>query len=419
MARIIDITMPRLSDSMKEGTIVAWLKQPGDAVRMGEDIAEIETDKATMTYGADQAGTLMEIIANEGDTVALGEPIARMEVAGESDAETAIPEAATNTPVVTPVEVPAVEAIEVPIIAPATPTSPSERIVASPVARRTAREEGIDLSQVSGSGPQGRIVLSDIHAAAKSGPAEAPVVIASGEATTAAAGEEVRPASRIEKLIAGRMVLGKSAPEFPAEREVRIDNILGMRQEMKSSGMEQVPSINDFILLASAYALRQHPLLRSGWREDNWNADEAEIVTHQQINVGMAVATDTTLLVPVIRDADQLKLSQIASSSRELAGLARDGKLSPAQMQGAVFTISNLGGMGVTRFQAVLVPGQAAILAVGSARAEACWGEDGPEKHTMLSLNLTSDHRVVYGSHAAQFLQTLAELLENPLRLLV
>ena len=160
-------------------------------------------------------------------------------------------------------------------------------------------------------------------------------------------------------------------------------------------------------------------MLRSSWRQDDLQPDQATITTHHDIHLGMAVATDTTLLVPVLHDVDRLKLSEVAAQSRVLAELARDGKLSPDQMQGAVFTISNLGGMGVTRFQAVLVPGQAAILAVGGARPEARWGSNGPEKHTMLSLTLTADHRLVYGAHAAKFMQTLAELLENPLLLLL
>jgi len=410
MSHIVDIVMPRLSDSMTEGTIVQWLKATGESVRMGEDLAEIETDKAQMTYGADQAGVLVEIIAQEGDTVALGEPIARMEVEGapnpvETPAASPVPEAPTEQPA---------GAAQAPQSLPTQVETQTERVKISPAARVLAEESDMPFDHITGSGPDGRIVLEDVQSALQgTHPREK-------EAAAAQASQlDTRDATRIEKLIAKRMVLGKSAPEFASSRDVRIDRILEIREELKSSGSQLVPSINDFILKAVASALLDHPLLRSGWLETNWQEDQAQIIQHQEINLGMAVATPSTLLVPVIRSADQLTLGALSSQARELAVQAREMKLSPEQMEGAVFTISNLGGMGVTQFQAILVPGQAGILAVGAARPEVRWGDGGPEKHTLMNLTLTADHRLVYGSHAAQFLASLAHLLENPLGLML
>jgi len=414
MSHIVDILMPRLSDSMHEGTIIQWLKSAGEQVGLGEDLVEIETDKAQMTYGADQAGVLVEIIAEEGDTIQLGGLIARLEVQGDAPAAAAAqPQTEPEQPAA-PVQTPQLEQ-DYEANFSAEPKEAAERVPVSPVARRTAEANGVDYQNLKGSGPDGRIVLADVEAAAASvaAPVAATASVAAPAAPVAPA-KGSREASRLERLIAKRMVQGKSAPEFPSSRDIRIDELLSLRSQMKQEGVEPLPSINDFVLRAVSLALRSNPLLLCSWQ------DETEhIIQHEHINVGLAVATETSLIVPVIHDADQLSMGALATASRQLATQAREGTITPSSLEGGCFTVSNLGGMGVDRFQAILVPGQAGILAVGSARSEVRWGSQGPEPSTLMAVTLTADHRLVYGSHAAAFLADLALLLENPTRLVI
>ena len=428
-----DVIMPRLSDSMEEGTLLKWLKGPGEEVKVGEPLAEIETDKATMTYEADAAGFLQQVAA-EGDTLAIGAVIARL--AGSAaeaaaappqappPAQTAEPPAAAAAPAQAPpptqvaeppaaAPAPAAPAVvEAPVAAPAA-LAAGGRVKASPVARRIAAELGVDLAGLTGSGPDGRIVKVDVVAASERGaPAPAPAAHADGDAGVKGAVEVIEP-TRTQQLIARRMASAKATiPDFQVTVEVDAEAALALREQLRGQA-EPLPSINDLVIKACALALRAHPRVNAAYVDGHFEQ-------YGRVNIGMAVAGDGTLVVPTVFDADLRSLTQIAATTRELAGKVRDGTVTPPDLAGGTFTVSNLGMFGVARFTAVINPPQAAILAVGTASPRAVVGPDGTvSSRRIMELTISADHRIVYGADAADFLGTVRKRLERPAGLLL
>ncbi|MFG1855099.1 dihydrolipoamide acetyltransferase family protein [Actinomadura geliboluensis] len=431
-----EILMPRLSDTMEEGVISSWQKQPGDEVAVGDVIVDIETDKAVMEYEAYEAGVLEEILVPEGESAAIGAPIARIAPAGgakpAAPAEPAAEPEAKPEPEPEPAAAPEAAAPEAkaeeaaPAAAPARAPerSAATRPPSSPLARRLARDHGIDLASLSGSGPGGRIVRADIEAAIRSGgAAEAPAAAAPAApaapapaapapaAQARAADEDVEavPLNRFRKVAAKRLTESKrDAPHFYLNREVDAEALLAFRKTLNEALAPAKVSVNDLIVKAVATALREHPAVNVSYTEEN-------LLFHKRIHVGIAVAVEDGLVVPVVKDADRKSVSQIGAESRELAGKAREGKLKLDEMSGGTFSVSNLGMFGVSSFSAVINPPEAAILAVGAVRDEPVVrdGEVVPGKR--MAVTLSVDHRATDGATAAQFLARLAELLQNPL----
>jgi pyruvate dehydrogenase E2 component (dihydrolipoamide acetyltransferase) len=380
------VVMPRLSDSMEEGTIVSWLKDDGDEVERGDELVEIETDKATMVYEAEASGVLRQLVG-EGDTVALGAVIAELLPVGSST------QAGPRNGV----------AQELPAKAARTP--------ASPVARRVAESEGIDLAGVVGSGPNGRVVKRDFEALLERSAAATQPPLASPNGAKGAV--EFAPLTRIQSTVARRMAESRATvPDFAVEVDVLVDPLSALRAQLEGTIDDRVPSYNDFIVKACALGLRRHPRVNGAYRDDG-------IDQYGRVNVGIAVAADDALLVPVITDADVKSVGAIASESRRLAGLAREAKLTPPQLSGGTFTVSNLGMFGVTRFAAVVNKPQAAILAVGAVQERPVAREGELQVGYVMSLTLCADHRVLYGADAARFVNHVKELLERPLQLLL
>jgi len=445
-----DIVMPRLSDSMEEGTILRWIKSQGDEVAVGDELVEIETDKANMVYEADAAGTLIEIMAQEGDTLPIGETIARVGEPGEAGGNGASPrgeeareERATEAPSA-PEAAPekgegaaAPAATETPSEAPPT-TVPSGdgRVKASPIARRIAREKGLDLAAIPGSGPGGRIVKADVEraSATKARPEQAPGAVDAGAAPAAAPpaaapagptpGTRERPETakgraetveltKLQQTIARRMAESKAtAPHFYLEAEVDMSRALEGRARLKAAAGEgeAIPSFNDMVIKACALALREHPRANGAYRD-------GKVEEYSRINVGVAVAAQDALIVPTVFDADLKGLRQIATETRALAQRVRDGSITPPELSGGTFTVSNLGMYGITNFAAVINPPQAAILAVGSITERPVVREGEITTAHLMPVNLACDHRILYGSDGAEFLARVRELLEEPLAL--
>jgi len=359
---------------MEEGTIVRWCKRDGDDVSAGEELVEIETDKATVTYEAESSGPL-RILAGVGQTVAVGTVIA------ELGAVTAVARNGAGGPV---------------------------RATASPVARRLARELGVELAAISGSGPAGRIVKRDVEAASSAIAAVEP-----GEPSPGPLKGEVRvhEATSVQSTIARRMAQAKSTmPEFTLTTEADMDEVVRLRAQLDDVEPSRVPSINDFVVKACALALRRHPKVNASYRDGGFEL-------YSRVNVGVAVAAPDALLVPTVFDADTKPLGEIASETRALAERARDGALTPPELTGGTFTISNLGMYGITQFTAVLNPPQAAILAVGSLEERVILRDGGAVAGRRMSLTLTCDHRILYGADAAAFLKDVRLFLEQPVRL--
>jgi pyruvate dehydrogenase E2 component (dihydrolipoamide acetyltransferase) len=423
-----EIIMPRLSDSMEEGTILRWLKSVGDEVKRGDELVEIETDKANMTYESSEEGTLVEILAEEGDTLPIGEVIARVGEPGEAKADgRAAPakaekeEKAAKEPR-EPKE-PAAEREPTPArrATREQPPAPSEdgRVKASPIARRMARELGVELSRLRGSGPGGRIVKADVVAAAGEAPAAerprpleraAPVA----EAPETAKGEvEVIELSRLQRTVARRMAESKATvPHFYLQMEIAMAEAVQVREQLKQIVREGMPTptFNDMIVKACAIALREFPRANGAYRD-------GKVELYSRVNVGIAVAARDALVVPTIFDADRKSLGEIAVESRELAGKVRDGNVTPPELSGGTFSVSNLGMYGIENFAAVINPPQAALLAVGALERKPVVEKDSGRivaRH-MMGVTLACDHRILYGADGAQFLGRVRDLLEHPL----
>ena len=384
--------MPRLSDSMEEGTIVRWLKRDGDRVSEGEPLAEVETDKATVTFDADADGTL-RILVGEGETVRIGQLIARI---GDAPAEPTAPATSADNGA-------AISASLTPSLA-----RRGARAKASPLARRLARESGVDLTQLTGSGPGGRIVKSDVAAAAEPPAPARPARGNKGMVTS-------QQPSRVEVQIAQRMAESKATiPDFSVHAEVDMEPAVALREQLRTAARagEVVPSYNDMVIKACGLALREHPRANAAYRDGAFEL-------YERVNVGIAVAAEDSLIVPTLLDADRKSLLEIAREARALAERVRQRTITPAELSGATFTVSNLGMYGVRSFGAVINPPQAAILAVGELCEQPVVRKGQIVPGVRMSITLTCDHRILYGAPAAGFLARVRELLEQPVHLLL
>jgi pyruvate dehydrogenase E2 component (dihydrolipoamide acetyltransferase) len=436
-----EVIMPRLSDTMQEGTITRWLKKAGDEVKKGDILAEVETDKANMEVEAYDAGILEEILVNEGEAAPIGQPIARIgtgkgvqkqpqqeeaQQSRQKPQEEARPVQARSNAREEPA--PAARAPRENSSAPAA-TRPQEigeegRIKVSPLARRMAEEHGIDLQQIQGTGPGGRIVRDDIQdfleqqraqpAPAATAQAPAPAAPEAPAPAAPSEEEEIVALTSMQKTIVRRMTESKqNVPHIYIRNEVDMTDALALRQTLNANAGEGGVkiSVNDLIVKACALALEKFP-------EVNTSLKDGQFIRHKHINIGIAVDIPDGLVVPVIRDANIKGVRTIARESRALIEKAQAGKLSVADLSGGTFSISNLGMMDVTDFDAVVNPPEAAILAVGAARKRFVPIDGQPAIRDLMSLTVSADHRIIYGATTARFLQEIKRLLQNPYSLL-
>jgi pyruvate dehydrogenase E2 component (dihydrolipoamide acetyltransferase) len=472
-----DLVMPRLSDTMEEGTILRWLKADGEQVARGEELVEIETDKATMTYESDQAGVI-EIVAAEGSTLAVGEVIARVGEASEGTYEgpasggparessrSDAAAASGSTAAATSAQAPNGEVSAQRSSPPAAPSTqgapdaqqaPAGRVKASPLARRIARESGVDLGALTGSGPGGRIVKADVlapsaaaagaaissdTAARAAAPSDAaatsPAIAAAGasppspaagppgalDGVMTAKGETTTvDLSRTQQTVARRMAESKATiPEFTLQIDVDMEECVQLRAQLKQLSSpggaiepvppaphaHEVPTYNDMVVKASALALREHPHANGSYRD-------GRVQVYSRVNVGVAVAAEGALVVPTVFDADEKSLGEIARETRALAERVRAATITPPELGGGTFTVSNLGMYGVKSFTAIINPPQAGILSVGALAPRAVVRDGELVARNTMTLVLACDHRILYGAEAAQFLARIRELLEAP-----
>ena len=434
------IRMPRMSDTMEEGNIVSWLKEEGETVEAGETLAEVETDKATMELDSYFDGVLLHIAVKEGPVpingviAVIGEEGEDWQAAiKEAGAENGAAEAATETAAPESTS----QSSESPAVEEPTSSDSGQRIKASPLARSMAKEAGIDLSSITGSGDGGRIIKRDIEAQMEKGTAPAPAVAppapqpqAQPESKPAAKEEkpapavtpfvfsgagdnyEEKPISQMRKVIARRLGESKfTAPHFYLTIEINMDKAIKIRKKLNTVAPTKI-SFNDLVVKAAAVSLREHPAVNSSWLDD-------KIRYNKDVNIGVAVAVDEGLLVPVINYADIKTLSQINVEVKSLAGLAKNRRLQPEQMQGNTFTISNLGMFGIEEFTAIINPPDSCILAVGGIMEKPIVKDGALAIGNMMKVTLSCDHRTVDGATGAQFLQTFKAILEDPIRLLV
>lgn len=406
------IIMPKMGDAMEEGTLVRWLKQEGEAVREGEPIAEIATDKATIEIEAPGSGILKEIRVAEGAVVPINTPLAYIVGEGESlpEAETA-PKSASS---------PQTEAPPTPQPTPAkaeTPTpADNDRPKASPLARKIAQEYGIDLRRIKGSGPQGRIVERDVLAYLDSlktepTPTPAPIPTVAPSPTPAMTGR-IEPLSRLRQITAQRTTEAKQTiPHFYLTMEIDMEEALALRAKLNQADETLKVSVNDLVVKACALALEKSPIVNASFQNN-------QLVYPEGIHIGIAIAVDEGLLVGVVRSCEQKSLRRIAQESQSLIHKAREGKLMPDEMTGNTFTISNLGMFEIEEFSAIINPPASAILAVGAVKKVPVVAEDGSiVARARMRVTLSCDHRVLDGATGARFLQELKRVLENPLLL--
>ncbi|UOG73605.1 pyruvate dehydrogenase complex dihydrolipoamide acetyltransferase [Hymenobacter tibetensis] len=438
------VRMPKMSDTMTEGTIASWLKKVGDKVKSGDVLAEVETDKATMELENYEDGTLLYIGPKDGEAVAvdgilaiIGEEGADVQalIGGQSGGSAA--PAADAAPAATPTEnAPAAAAPQA-----ATTTQPAGgRLLASPLAKSIAKDKGIDLNTIKGSGENGRIISRDLESAQPSAaaapaaaPAAQPAAQPSSEYIKAALPEQQpqaeapkaaptpatssadyteTPVSQMRKVIARRLSESLfTAPHFYLTMEIVMDRAMEVRTQLNTLSPVKL-SFNDLVIKACAVALKQHPAINSSWLGD-------KIRQNKVVNIGVAVAVDEGLLVPVVRNADGKGLSTIATEVKELAGKAKSKKLQPSEWEGSTFTISNLGMFGIDEFTAIINPPDACILAVGGIKQTAVVKDGALAIGNIMKVTLSCDHRVVDGATGAAFLQTVKSLLEDPMRMLI
>ncbi len=406
----VDIVMPRLSDSMEEGTVLRWLVDEGAPVVEGEPLVEVETDKASVTYESEHDGTLLTIVTGEGESAAVGAVIAVVGVAGEE-----FPGPAGPAPAAAPAH-PAPAAGPGPATTPAPAPAPRAggRVKASPLARRIAGELGVDLRALTGSGPHGRVIRADVERARARGANGSAVPEPATTETGSARGEVARePLSRLQQTVARRMAESRATvPDFELRAEVDMSAAVELRAQLRELS-DPVPSYNDLLVKAAALALREFPRVNGAYRD-------GELERYSRINVGIAVAAQDALVVPTIFDADRRPLREIAAAARDLAAKVRDGSITPAELAGGTFSVSNLGMFGIDSFSAVVNPPQAAILAVGALKPRPVVDVAGTiVARPTVQLTLACDHRILYGADGARFLARVRELLQTPLALLV
>lgn len=458
-----EVTMPRLSDTMEEGVIARWLKQPGDTIKKGDILAEIETDKATMDLESFDTGVLEQILVKEGDTVPIGQPVAiigsgdNVQLQGQPPApqqgqeqsktsaaareeDVAAPGSPQDTAQVRQEAEQTSASTQQQKAAPATPAAPVESssdgrlIKASPLARRMAEEHRIDLSQVHGTGPGGRIVRDDIDDILEQQPtptpaaaAQQPQAVPAAPAQTAsqpaqpaiatapsAPEMEITPLSRVQMLIAKRLTESKQTiPHFYVSNEVDMTDALAVRQTLNANAGEggAKVTVNDLIVKACALALEKFPEVNSSYKD-------GQLIHYKRIHVGFAVDVPSGLVVPVIRDANIKGVRVIAREAKALIEKARANKLTTSDLEGGTFSVSNLGMMDVTGFLAVINPPQAAILAIASTRKQFVPIDDQPVTRDLMSMTMSADHRILYGATVARFLQEVKRLLQSPYTLL-
>ncbi|MFD2891144.1 2-oxo acid dehydrogenase subunit E2 [Flavobacterium chuncheonense] len=417
------VTMPRLSDTMTTGTVATWLKKVGETVSEGDILAEIETDKATMEFESFNAGTLLYIGVQEGDTapvdsiLAILGPagtdvaaiLANFKVGGEQEVKEEVQETAAAAPVASTSAV-----IET--------SANTGRILASPLAKKIAQDKGINLSQVKGSGENGRIIKADVENFTPAAAAVSTSVEAVAQASQAVAAvkpfvpagevyqEEVKN-SQMRKTIARRLAESKfTAPHYYLTIELDMDNAIASRGMINNLPDTKV-SFNDMVIKASAMALKKHPQVNSQWRED-------AMVLNHHVNIGVAVAVEDGLMVPVLKFTDQMSLSQIGANVKDLAGKAKSKKITPAEMEGSTFTISNLGMFGIQSFTSIINQPNSAILSVGAIVEKPVVKNGQIVVGNTMTVTLACDHRTVDGATGAQFLQTFKAYMENPVTML-
>ncbi|WP_017497234.1 pyruvate dehydrogenase complex dihydrolipoamide acetyltransferase [Flavobacterium sp. WG21] len=423
---VVVVTMPRLSDTMTEGTVASWLKKVGDAVAEGDILAEIETDKATMEFESFNAGTLLYIGIQEGNTAPVDSLLAIIGPAGTDvsgisanyTAGGAVSAPATEETKAAPAAEKATETVA--------ETSNGGRILASPLAKKIASDKGISLNQVKGSGENGRIVKSDIE---NFTPAAQTPAAATATTTSAAKPQEAAPAapkvfvpagevfteeiknSQMRKIIAKRLAESLfTAPHYNLVIEVSMDEAMGARATINTVPDTKV-SFNDMVIKACALALKKHPKINSQWKED-------AIIINHHVNIGVAVAVEDGLVVPVLKFTDAMSLSQIGASVRDLAGRAKNKKLGPQEMEGSTFTVSNLGMFGITEFNSIINQPNSAILSVGAIVEKPVVKNGQIVVGNTMMLSLACDHRTIDGATGAQFLQTLKQYIESPVTML-
>ena len=408
----VAIKMPKMSDTMTEGVVRKWNFKLGDTVKSGDILAEVETDKATMDLENYEKGTILHFAINEGDAVPVDGIIAIVGKAGEDfsallSGAAPVPQASESK-----AEAPVAAKVETSPAAPVAAASTAindGRIIASPLAKKLASEKGIDIAAVAGSGENGRVVKSDIEnfkATTSTAAASNNSYVAGVESF-----EEIN-VSQMRKVIAGRLAESKfTAPHFYLTMEINMDKALAARVAMNASGEVKV-SVNDMIVKASALALRKHPWVNASWLG-------TKIRFNHHIHIGVAMAVEDGLLVPVVRFADQKSLSNISAEVKVFNSKAKDKKLQPADWAGNTFTISNLGMFGIEEFTAIINPPDACILAVGGVKETVGIVNGEIAKTNVMKVTLSCDHRVVDGVVGSKFLNTLKELLEEPVKMLV
>lgn len=420
-----NVLMPALSPTMTEGKLARWLKKEGDEVKSGDVLAEIETDKATMEVEAVDEGFLAKIVVpDDTEGVAVNAVIGILtETKGAAiDA----PKEAPKPVAAKAVEPPKPAGKAAPAAQPANEQSQGERIFVSPLAKRLAKQAGIDLSTVKGSGPNGRIVKADLDKAgtapaagqAPATPAPAAASKPAGGVPTITAPHKKIPNSTMRKVIAKRLLESKqTVPHFYVTTNIEIDALLKLRAELNAKSPKEGPgafklSVNDMVIKASAVALRRHPMVNSTYTEE-------AIIQYDDVDISIAVAIPDGLITPIIRKADAQGLAAISNSMKDLGARAKAGKLKPEEFQGGGFSISNLGMFGVSEFSAIINPPQSAILAVGAGEKRAVVKGDNIVVATVMTVTLSCDHRVVDGALGAEFLATLKSIIEEPLSLML
>jgi pyruvate dehydrogenase E2 component (dihydrolipoamide acetyltransferase) len=433
----ITITMPALSPTMEEGTLASWQVKEGDTVSSGDVLCEIETDKATMEVEAVDEGTIGKLLVEAGtEGVKVNAAIAVLLEEGEDASALDGFDADGGAPAPGPAVEEAPSAAVVAASEPATaapasaPTGKGGRIFASPLAKRMAAQNGLDLSAIAGTGPRGRVVKKDIEGALKAGTGKKAAATPEAKAAEAPAKAAPQPMAAstyppstddyeeiklnsMRKTIARRLTESKqTVPHFYLTIDIELDRLLAMRKDLNGRSDAYKISVNDFIVRGSALALAKHP-------EINSQFTETAILMHRKVDVSVAVAIDGGLVTPVVRNANHKGLAEISATTKDLAGRAREGKLTPEEYQGGTFTISNLGMFGVDQFVGVINPPQSTILAVGSGKQKPVVKDGALAVATVMTATLSCDHRAYGGAEGAQFLETLKGLLEDPMTMLL